>query len=177
MKIVRILEGLAGTIRCPVMTIGNFDGVHLGHRELFRRVVARAAEFEGESVVLTFDPHPLKFLAPDKAPALLNTAAEKQRLIAASHVDLLIEAPFTKALAEMTPEHFVDQILIDSLQAQALVIGYDYAFGRGRRGDAGQGLRQEGRGPGAGPLHRWAHPLLRRKREEGRRRRPGDGRA
>ncbi|MEE4252678.1 MAG: riboflavin biosynthesis protein RibF, partial [Desulfuromusa sp.] len=86
-------------------------------------------------VVYTFDPHPLKFLAPEKAPLLLNTPAEKQRLIAASHVDYLVESPFTADFATMSPEQFVDDILIAKLHVKALVVGYDYAFGKGRCGD------------------------------------------
>lgn len=119
-----------------VVTLGNFDGVHLGHRALFRRLLSRARELQCKSAVYTFDPHPLKFLRPESAPLLLNTSAEKRRLIEASHVDLLIEAPFTKELAGLTPEQFVEDILIDGLQVRGLVIGYDYAFGKNRRGDA-----------------------------------------
>jgi len=119
-----------------VVTLGNFDGVHLGHRALFRTLHDRAREFQCRSAVYTFFPHPLKFLQPDRAPLLLNTPAEKRRLIEASHVDLLIEAPFTRELAALTPECFVDQVLIGQLQARALVVGYDYAFGQGRRGNA-----------------------------------------
>lgn len=119
-----------------VVTLGNFDGVHLGHRALFRHLICKARQLMCKSVVYTFDPHPLKLLVPDKAPLLLNTPAEKQRLIAASHVDLLLEALFTKELANLSPEQFVDDVLIGTLQARGLVIGYDYAFGKGRRGDA-----------------------------------------
>lgn len=119
-----------------VVTLGNFDGVHLGHRALFRRLLDRARELQCQSAVYTFDPHPLKLLFPDKAPLLLNTPAEKQRLIGASHVDLLIEALFSEELANLSPEQFVDDVLIGQLQARGLVIGYDYAFGKGRRGDA-----------------------------------------
>lgn len=119
-----------------VVTLGNFDGVHLGHRALFRKLIAKARQFQCKSVVYTFNPHPLKLLSPERAPLLLNTPAEKQRLISASHVDLLIEALFTKELAGLSPEQFVDDVLIGTLQARGLVIGYDYAFGKGRRGDA-----------------------------------------
>lgn len=136
MDIIRFLEQQTPPLGPSVVTLGNFDGVHLGHRALFRHLLKKARQLHCRSIVYTFDPHPLKFLAPEKAPLLLNTPAEKQRLIAASHVDLLIEASFTRQLAELSPEQFVDQVLIERLQVQALVIGYDYAFGRGRRGDA-----------------------------------------
>jgi len=119
-----------------VVTLGNFDGVHLGHRALFRSLVKTARQLNCPSIVYTFNPHPLKFLAPEKAPLLLNTPAEKQRLIAASHVDYLIETPFTTDFAKMSPEIFVTDILLEKLRIKALVIGYDYAFGKGRRGNS-----------------------------------------
>ena len=136
MDILKSLDNLAAPIGPSVVTLGNFDGVHLGHRELFRHLLKKSSQLKCRSIVYTFDPHPLKFLAPDQAPLLLNTPEEKQRLIAASHVDLLVEAIFTRELADMSPEQFVDDVLLDRLQVKALVIGYDYAFGRGRRGDA-----------------------------------------
>ena len=117
------------------VTLGNFDGVHLGHRELFRSLVRTARRLNCSSVVYTFDPHPLKFLAPNSAPLLLNTPEEKQRLIAASHVDYLIETPFTADFAKMSPEEFVTGILLEKLHIKALIVGYDYAFGRGRGGN------------------------------------------
>ena len=136
MNILKSLDNLPTPFGPSVVTLGNFDGVHLGHRELFRQVVKTSRRLKCPSVVCTFDPHPLKFLAPEKAPPLLNTPDEKQRLIAASHVDYLIQSPFTAEFAAMAPEQFVDNILIAKLQAKVLVIGYDYAFGKGRRGDA-----------------------------------------
>ena len=129
------LDNLTSPLGPSVVTLGNFDGVHLGHRELFRKLVKKSRQLNCRSIVYTFDPHPLKLLAPDRAPLLLNTPTEKQRLISASHVDLLTEAPFTRELAGMSPEQFVDQVLIDRLQVQALLVGYDYAFGRGRQGN------------------------------------------
>lgn len=119
-----------------VVSLGNFDGVHLGHRALFRCLLEEARQLQCKSAVYTFDPHPLKLLLPGAAPLLLNTPAEKRRLIEASHVDLLIEAPFTRELAGYSPERFVDEVLIGQLQARGLVIGYDYAFGKARCGDA-----------------------------------------
>lgn len=119
-----------------VVSLGNFDGVHLGHRALFRALVAMARRFRCQAIVYTFHPHPLKVLVPDKAPLLLNTLEEKRRLIEASHIDTLIEAPFSKELASMAPEQFVDDILLGTLRARGLVIGYDYAFGKNRCGNA-----------------------------------------
>lgn len=136
MDILKNFNSLPITFGASAVTLGNFDGVHLGHRELFRHLVKMARQLNCPSVVYTFDPHPLKFLAPEKAPLLLNTAEEKQRLIAASHIDYLIESPFTADFATMSPEQFVADILVAKLKVKALVVGYDYAFGKGRRGDA-----------------------------------------
>ena len=136
MDILNSLDDLNISLSSSVVTLGNFDGVHLGHRELFRHLVKTSRQLNCPSVVFTFDPHPLKLLAPERAPLLLNTLAEKQRLIAASHVDYLINSPFTKTFAAMPPEQFVDDILLAKLRIKALVVGYDYAFGKGRRGNA-----------------------------------------
>ena len=136
MEILNSVEALPEHFGPSVVTLGNFDGVHLGHRELFRQLVKTARTLSCLSVVFTFNPHPLKLLAPDRAPLLLNTYAEKQRLIAASHIDLLVEAPFTREFASTSPERFIDEILLDKLQARALIVGYDYAFGKGRSGNA-----------------------------------------
>lgn len=135
MNIIKSLDELTRLIPSSVVTLGNFDGVHLGHRELFRHLVKTARQLNCPSVVFTFDPHPLKFLAPERAPRLLNTPEEKHRLIAASHIDYLIETPFTAEFSAMTPEQFIEDILIAKLQIKALVVGYDYAFGKGRRGN------------------------------------------
>lgn len=137
MKILTTVNDLPPDFGPSVVTLGNFDGVHMGHRELFRYLVRTARQFNYSSVVYTFDPHPLKLIAPERAPLLLNTAEEKQRLIAASHVDILIEEPFNASFAAMSPEAFVDDILISKLNAKELVVGYDYAFGKNRCGDTG----------------------------------------
>jgi len=135
MIIVRNLEELTAPLRNAVVTIGNFDGVHLGHREIFRRVVRKAREIGGTSVVYTFVPHPLKVVAPERAPRLINTYAEKERLIAASCIDVLICAPFTAETAALSASRFVEEILVAKIGVLHLVVGYDYAFGRGREGN------------------------------------------
>jgi len=131
---IESLADIPANFAPSVVTLGNFDGVHLGHRALFRRLVDSARSDHLQSVVCTFYPHPLKVLAPDKAPLLLNTREERRRLIAASHVDWLVEIPFDQSFAQQSPEQFVETILLGKLSAQKLVVGYDYAFGKGRRG-------------------------------------------
>ncbi|MBW2186850.1 MAG: bifunctional riboflavin kinase/FAD synthetase [Deltaproteobacteria bacterium] len=134
MKIINDLNDIEQPFKNAVVTLGNFDGVHLGHREIFRSVVKTAKESGGTSIVCTFQPHPLKMLAPDHAPRLINTPQERERLIEASCVDVLLTIPFTRQLADLTPEEFVRDILVTKVGLKHLVVGYDYAFGRGRSG-------------------------------------------
>lgn len=136
MQVVRDLDTLKETPCRTVLTIGNFDGVHLGHREVFRRVVNRARELKGTAVVVTFEPHPLHLLAPEKAPLRLNTPEEKVRLLTASCIDMLVVLEFNRRLADMSADDFVREILVDKLGVKHLIIGYDYAFGRNRQGNA-----------------------------------------
>ncbi|MGW8313722.1 MAG: bifunctional riboflavin kinase/FAD synthetase [Desulfuromonadales bacterium] len=135
MQVITELDTLTEPPHQAVLAIGNFDGVHLGHREIFRRVVLKARELGGTAVVVTFEPHPLRLLAPDKAPLRLNTPEEKVRLLAASCIDLLVVLNFTRELAEMPAAEFVRDILVGKLGVKHLIVGYDYAFGRDRHGD------------------------------------------
>jgi riboflavin kinase/FMN adenylyltransferase len=135
-KIIRSLSRLVPPPGGTVVTIGNFDGVHLGHREIFRRVTSAARARQAAAAVITFEPHPLQLLAPGKAPLRINTPSEKTRLIRASCIDLLVILPFTRKLAALPAAEFVSNILIDRLGIRHLVIGYDYAFGHNREGNA-----------------------------------------
>ncbi len=135
MQVIRALDSITEPLVNTVLTIGNFDGVHLGHREIFRRVVKKARELNGASVVVTFEPHPMRFLMPEKAPLRLNTPEEKVRLLSASCIDILVILQFDKELADMSAETFVQDILVGKLGVKHLIVGYDYAFGRGRKGD------------------------------------------
>lgn len=147
MKLIRDLAAVTRPFTEAVVTLGNFDGVHLGHRAIFRRLVACARQRQGTAIVCTFDPHPLKLLAGSQAPRLINTAAEKQRLIAASQVDVLLSIPFTPEFAALPPERFVDEVLCRCLGVRHLIVGYDYAFGRGRAGSVAF-LQRQGREKG-----------------------------
>ncbi len=135
MKVVHDLENLQPTPQGTVLTIGNFDGVHLGHREIFRKVLRRARQVSGTATVLTFEPHPLRLLAPEHAPPRINTPPEKIRLMEASCIDLLVILPFDRDLAAMSADDFVRHLLVEKLAVRHLVVGYDYAFGRGREGN------------------------------------------
>jgi riboflavin kinase/FMN adenylyltransferase len=132
MEIVRRLATLEAGIP-SVATIGKFDGVHQGHRFLINRVKQRAAELGAQSVVITFDPHPLMVLRPDQPYPQLTCLSDKIRLIGALDVNLLLILPFTPQLAAQTPEQFMAS-LTDHLNLRLLVEGEDFALGRGRAG-------------------------------------------
>ena len=119
----------------PVLALGNFDGVHLGHQAIFRHTVAQAQDIAGTSMVFTFDPHPLQVLAPEKAPPLLTTFAQKMRLIASHGVQMALRVPFTEAFARQQPIDFIRDILCQTIGIHALVVGYDFRFGHQRTGD------------------------------------------
>lgn len=124
------------------VTIGNFDGVHLGHQQLFSRVVDRVRRDGGISVAVTFDPHPLKVLSP-KGIRLICTIDQKVELIERAGVDELLIVPFDRNMAATSAEDFVRQILLGKLGMTDLVVGYDYAMGKNRAGNT-DFLRKEG---------------------------------
>jgi riboflavin kinase/FMN adenylyltransferase len=111
------------------VTIGNFDGVHAGHRQIMHRLIAIAKHNGWRSVVLTFDPHPSKVVAPDRAPRLITTPQERAELLHALGIDLVEILPFTKEVSMLTPEEFVKQVLVDRLCARAVLVGHDFRFG------------------------------------------------
>src|SRR5262245_57482932 len=118
-----------------VITIGTFDGVHLGHREILRDLVERAQRRSLPAAVVTFTPHPLAVVNPAAAPKLLTPGDERLTALAGSGApEHVIVIPFTAALAAMTAEQFVD-MLVDRFVMRELVVGYDHGLGRGRQGD------------------------------------------
>lgn len=118
-----------------VVTIGTFDGVHLGHRKILHRLRFLADQSGGETVLITFWPHPRMVLRPETHNIrLLSTYDEKNRLLEAYGIDHLVSIPFTKAFSETTSEEFIHHILIEKIQTKILVIGYDHKFGKGREG-------------------------------------------
>ncbi len=119
----------------PAVTIGNFDGVHRGHQALVEVAVRDARVAAGTAVVLTFEPHPSAVLSPDRAPSTLMTVEQKAEALASLGVDYLVVLPFTQALSHQTPEEFARLVLRDALGARGVVVGSNFRFGRGRRGD------------------------------------------
>ncbi len=143
MEIYRDLSSIRTPFARACVTVGNFDGVHLGHQLLFSEVVGRAYRCGGTSVAVTFDPHPLKVLRP-QGIKLISTTQQKIELIEMAGLDVLIIIPFDLHFARTTAQEFVDTILVDTIGVHELVVGYDYAFGRGRQGNI-DFLREQGR--------------------------------
>jgi riboflavin kinase/FMN adenylyltransferase len=120
------------------VAIGNFDGVHLGHQALLREVAARAARAGGRAAALTFDPHPARLFAPDRAPPLIMSLARRLELLAEAGVELAVVQPFSREFASIEADAFVTDVLARDLGARDVVVGYDFSFGRGRAGDTGR---------------------------------------
>jgi riboflavin kinase/FMN adenylyltransferase len=113
----------------PVITIGNYDGMHIGHRKIIERVKAHATRVGGTSMLMTFNPHPLHLLRPDKELAAIVPLEEKKRLVAETGIDVLFVLPFTREFSQLSPETFVSHILVEKLGVKGVVIGYDFKFG------------------------------------------------
>jgi riboflavin kinase/FMN adenylyltransferase len=126
---------LPRTRRGTVVTVGTFDGVHRGHTLVLDRTADAARNAELASVALTFDPHPMDVVNPSAAPPLLMLWDEKLEVLAQSSIDYVVVLPFTAELAQLTPEQFVERVLIDRYDMRALYLGHDHGFGRGRSGD------------------------------------------
>jgi riboflavin kinase/FMN adenylyltransferase len=120
----------------PAVTIGNFDGVHRGHQALVRATVVHARATGGAAVALTFDPHPARVLAPDRVPPALSSPAQKAERLEALGVDTLVVLPFTRAVADLSPEAFARDVLAEALGARHVVVGETFRFGHRQAGDA-----------------------------------------
>ncbi len=130
-----------------ILTLGNFDGVHLGHREIIKRVVSKAREWKTRSMVFTFKPHPLKIVAPERKLYLITTEEEKAELLLDLGIDLLYFARFTEDFARTHPEEFIQETIVERIGPRLLIVGYDYGFGRGRMGGI-ELLKEAGRKAG-----------------------------
>jgi riboflavin kinase / FMN adenylyltransferase len=134
MRVIQQLEELPAPFANPVATIGNFDGVHLGHQSLVRHLAERAAQIGGTPTVVTFDPHPLEVLAPDNAPRPIQTLAQKLSTLESLGVGLAVVIPFDLKLARMTARDFAVGILCEKLRLSEIYVGPNFAFGHRREG-------------------------------------------
>lgn len=134
MRVVRGSETLGDPLAGSVLTAGNFDGLHVGHRAIMDTVTGRAHALGGAAVVYTFEPHPRKVLQPDRAPRLLTTLEQKLELLEAQGVDVVIVEPFTRDFARFPAERFVREILHERIRPREVYVGYDFRYGRDREG-------------------------------------------
>jgi len=131
-----VYRGFSQTAHTPtVLTIGNFDGVHLGHRALLGRLTATATRLGLPAAVLTFEPHPREFFAPEAAPARLSTLREKLELLADDGVDLAYVCHFNARFAALSADEFIERVMVGALRARHLIVGDDFRFGARRAGD------------------------------------------
>lgn len=136
MKVIYGSKKLKGNIKYPVLTLGNFDGVHKGHQKILKLVMGIAKRHGGTGILYTFDPHPVKILAPELSPLLLQTMDQKIEILNSLGLGMLIIEPFTKGLAGLSAESFFDKIIVKRIRAKEIVIGYDFTFGQHRTGKA-----------------------------------------
>lgn len=144
MTIYRSLEEVPADFGPCILTIGNFDGVHLGHRRILERVVTLAAASGVKASALTFDPHPTRVVAPERAPQLLTSPQRRAELMAALGIEQVLILPFTRDLAKLTPEQFGRQLLVERLRVRSVLVGENFHFGHRQSGNI-QVLAQLGR--------------------------------
>jgi riboflavin kinase/FMN adenylyltransferase len=135
MRIYRSLDEVPADFGPCALTIGNFDGVHFGHRRILRQVVALAAARGWKSAVLTFDPHPTRVVAPDRTPVLLTAPLHRAELMSQEGIEEVLILPFTAELARLSPEDFVRQLLVERLGVRAVLVGHNFCFGYRQSGN------------------------------------------
>jgi riboflavin kinase/FMN adenylyltransferase len=135
MKVYRNLEGVPPDFGPSVLTIGNFDGVHFGHRQILRRVVQVGRERGWKASVLTFDPHPTRIVAPERTPRLLTSPERRCELMAEEGIEQVLILPFTRDVAELSPEEFARRLVAERLGAHAVLVGENFRFGRRQAGN------------------------------------------
>jgi riboflavin kinase/FMN adenylyltransferase len=135
MEVIKGIDAIQRKLKNPAITIGNFDGVHRGHQALFQKVKDWAEKLDGESVVVTFNPHPIEVLFPQKSISFITPHDKKLDLIASCGIDTTIVIPFSHDFSRMTAREFVSDLLVGKFGLKAIVVGYDYRFGHGREGD------------------------------------------
>ena len=136
MRIVQGLESFPPDAGPSAVALGVFDGVHLGHCAILGTAVAQARHHGLAALACTFEPHPLEVLQPERAPAPLTTLADRLALIAETGIETTVVVAFTRAVAALEPEAFVRDVLVRTLKARDVVVGFNHRFGRGARGDA-----------------------------------------
>ncbi|MCZ2073691.1 MAG: bifunctional riboflavin kinase/FAD synthetase [Bryobacterales bacterium] len=134
-RIYHDLKDVPGDLKPTALTIGNFDGVHLGHRRIFKRLVEIAREHGWQASVLTFDPHPAKVVAPTRSPRLLMTPEQRAKVMFELGISRVAIAHFDTSFSKLTPEQFVRQVVVGKLKAKAVLVGDNFRFGNRQAGD------------------------------------------
>ena len=137
MKIFQNLDDITEPFKSAVITIGNFDGVHIGHQALFHEVIERADAIGGTAVAMTFEPHPIRVISANGSPPLITLYEQKTELIEKAGLDVLICVPFTRDFAALSARTFVEEVLVRRIGMKAIVVGQDYTFGNKREGTVG----------------------------------------
>jgi riboflavin kinase/FMN adenylyltransferase len=135
MRVFNHLDQISEPFRNAVITIGNFDGVHIGHQALFHEVIEKAEAIGGTATAMTFEPHPLRVLKQNNHPPLITLYEQKAELIERSGIDVLICIPFTLEFAALPAEQFITDLLVQKIGMKAIVVGEDYSFGKNREGN------------------------------------------
>jgi riboflavin kinase/FMN adenylyltransferase len=134
MEIVIGLESFHTNFPNTVLTIGNYDGIHLGHEKILSMVIERAKKLRGTSMVMTFDPHPVKVLSPERNVRLLTPTDEKIRLIESAGIDVMLIVNFNREFSSMMPDDFIDEVLVKKLAVREIIVGANYSFGKNKKG-------------------------------------------
>jgi len=145
MVLIRGLENLNEKYRNVVLTIGNFDGVHIGHQKIFGNVVERAKAIGGTALAVTFDPHPLKVVAPERGVRLMTPFPEKARLLELFGIEVLLCIHFDREFANTKPDDFIKDVIADKVGAKEVIVGHSYAFGKGKKGSTALLRRRSGK--------------------------------
>ena len=135
MDIIEDIEKIDHPYKNAVITIGNFDGVHIGHQTLFHKVIEKAEELDGTSIAMTFEPHPIRVLKQNNHPPLITLYEQKVELIAKAGIDILICISFTRKFASIPAKEFIEKILVKRIGMKAVIVGEDYTFGKNREGN------------------------------------------
>ena len=135
MRVFNHLDQINEPFKNAVITIGNFDGVHIGHQALFHEVIEKADAIGGTSIAMTFEPHPIRVIKQNNHPPLITLYEQKAELIERTGIDVLVCVPFTLEFAALSAEQFVRDLLVQKIGTKAVVVGEDYSFGKNREGN------------------------------------------
>lgn len=135
MKIIQDIETIKEPFESAVVTIGNFDGVHIGHQALFHEVIEKAEAMDGTAIAMTFEPHPIRVISHDEHPPLITLYEQKAELIEKAGIDVLICIPFSMEFAALSARTFVEDILVRRIGIKVVIVGQDYTFGNRREGN------------------------------------------